>query len=441
MNTKKAIDKFAVKTIFFLAFFVVLVALSFFSQESSRPVKAASDNEKLEKKEGELESLEQKARNYQRMINLKHQQQMTLQNQLKMMDIQIDNFENEILITQKDLNRNKSELDQIQRQIDQTNDELNMVKDNLGEMIRIYHQIDQEFAIEFLGSDKSGISSVLNQSEYIDQTSQKVEEILQDVKKKKTELEIKQSEYKEKTEQLKAKETDIKEKVFYLGNEKVSKKILLNKTHGEESKYQVLLKRVEEQKKELIGDIESLSDEKREELDDILKKAKKPTSGTASTKWYYAQNDTKWGYKRIGLSSSLMKDYGCAVTALSMVFTYYDEDITPGKLSSQPIFYRDLIVWPENWKGLELTSSKSHGNVDWNRVKKELKKDRPVIVFVRARTGAGHYVVIHGRDKNGKYIVHDPLFGPNLYLDTTKDLVGAIYDSSTTIDQMLIYKD
>ena len=136
-----------------------------------------------------------------------------------------------------------------------------------------------------------------------------------------------------------------------------------------------------------------------------------------------------------------MKDYGCAVTALSMVFTYHDEDITPGKLSSQPIFYRDLIVWPENWKGLELSSSKAHGNVDWNTIKKEISKDRPVIVFVRARAGAGHYVVIHGRDKNGEYVVHDPLFGPNLYLDTTEKLVGSIYDSSTTIDQMLIYKD
>ena len=136
-----------------------------------------------------------------------------------------------------------------------------------------------------------------------------------------------------------------------------------------------------------------------------------------------------------------MKDYGCAVSSLAMVFTYHDEDITPGKLSGQPIFYQDLIVWPENWKDLKLTSSKAHSGVDWNRVKKELKDKNPVIVFVRASGGAGHYVVIHGRDSNGEYVVHDPYFGPNIYLKTTQKLVGSIYNSSTIIDQMLIYEE
>ncbi len=401
--------------------------------------KAESDGEKLDRKEGALESLEQKARNYQRIINLKRQQQMTLQNQLKMMDVQIENFENDISITQRDLNRNIAEVEQIQRQIDQANAELDKIKENLGGMIRLYHQIDQELAMEFL-NNKHGITAVLNQSEYIDQMSQKVEGLLNEVRSKKSELESRRVDYKNKTNELKSKKTELEEKAFYLGNEKNSKEILLTKTQGEETKYQVLLERVEKQKMELIGDIEALSEEKRHALDEILKKAKKPTK-TASTKWYYSQKDPKWAYKRIGLSSSLMKDYGCAVSALAMVFTYYDEDITPGKLSSQPIFYRDLIVWPENWKGLKLSSSKAHSGVDWSRIKSEIKKDRPVIVFVRARTGAGHYVVIHSRDKNGKYVVHDPLFGANLYLDTTEKLVGSIYDSSTTIDQMLIYKD
>jgi len=427
-NTYKLYSKYApVLTVFVFVVAFFLINL----------VWAADDQEETQE---ELETLEQKAQNYQRMINLKQQQQMSLNNQLQMMDIQIESFNNDIQITKEEIEKNTIEIKEIQSQVDQKQAELDKSKSNLAEMIRLFHQIDQEIGMEFM-AQQADLSSVLNQSEYIDQASQKIDEVLRNLKIKKAELEEKHSEFRQKNNELTKREQSLKEKITYASSEKLSKSILLEKTQGEEEKYKNLLERVEEQKQELIGDLDELSSEKRSELDSILNNAPKPSGGKASTSWYYAQDDNDWAYKRIGLSSSLMKDYGCAVTALSMVFTYHGEKITPGKLSSQPIFYRDLIVWPQHWKSLELDSSTGHGNIDWGEVKKQIKKDRPVIVFVRASGGKGHYVVIHGRDKKGEYVVHDPLFGPNIYLKTTQKLIGTIYNSSTTIDQMLIYKD
>lgn len=418
----------------------VVFSLCFFAFPHSTTHADDDDEEEQEELEEEIESLEEKAEKYQKMIDLKQQQQMSLQNQLQMMDIQIESFQNDIELTKDDIERNNIEIKEIERKIKQKEAELDKTREDLAEMLRLYHQIDEELGLEFLSTD-GDFSKVLNQSEYIDQTSQKVDVLLDELEEKKKEMEQKKEEYKQKNEQLEGKKKELKEKVSYASNEKLSKNILLEKTQGEEAKYQNLLERVERQKQELIGSLDALSGETRAEIDKILDSAPKPSSGTASTKWYYAQDDKDWAYKRIGLSSSLMKDYGCAVTALAMVFTYHDEDITPGKLSSQPIFYRDLIVWPKHWKSLELDSSTAHGNISWSEIKKQIKKDRPVVVFVKAYSGRGHYVVIHGRDKKGNYVVHDPLFGANIYLDTTKKLVGAIYGTSTTVDQMLIYKD
>ncbi len=191
----------------------------------------------------------------------------------------------------------------------------------------------------------------------------------------------------------------------------------------------------------MIGDIDALSSEKKRELEEIKAKAPRPKSNLASTKWYYSQKDKRWAYNRIGLSSSLMKDYGCAVTSLAMVFTYHGEKITPGKLAAKPIFYRDLIVWPSYWGDLKLVSSTAHGSISWKTIDKAIKKDKVVIVFVKALSGKGHYVVIHGKDKKD-YIVHDPLFGDNIYLETTRKLVAAIYNQkSTVVDQMIIYEE
>jgi len=87
-----------------------------------------------------------------------------------------------------------------------------------------------------------------------------------------------------------------------------------------------------------------------------------------------------------------------------------------------------------------LASTTSHGNIDWDTVDKEIKNNNPVIVFVKStKKGAGHYVVIHSKDKNGEYVVHDPYWGSNIFLNSTRAYVSALYRGGTTIDQMIVY--
>ena len=156
--------------------------------------------------------------------------------------------------------------------------------------------------------------------------------------------------------------------------------------------------------------------------------------------WYFSQTDSRWGGNKIGNSKSLMRDWGCAVTSLAMVFREKGNSTDPGKLAKQQIFSGDLIDWPNSWDpGINLASSVSHGNINWSTVNTQIKKGNPVIVYIKRSRGGGHYVVITGKDNND-YIVHDPYFGPNLYLGTSKSLVGKLgASSSVSVDQMIIY--
>lgn len=425
----KNIKFFLIAAGFFLAgYFIFFAGAPLFAQNLSE-----DDQE-------ELETLEEKAEKYKKMIELSRQQQTTLQNQLKLMQLQEDNFSNGVAMKEEEINKNKQEAENLENQISRIKGDMERNKNQLAEIIRAYNKIDQEITMEML-SNKSDLSDIFNRSAYLNQASSGVEKALEKIQEDKKLLDQEQAKLQEENDKLEQNKKELEEKVYYLNNEQQSKNIILEKTKGEEGKYKALLSRIEQQKMELLGGLDELSETQRGEIDDILKKAKKPKEGLASTKWYYAQDNPKWGNNRIGLSSSLLKDYGCAVTSLAMIFTYYNEGITPGKLASQPIFYQDLIVWPQYWKGIELTNGISHGGVDWNTVRKEIKNNHPVIVFVRASGGKGHYVVIHGRDDDGEYVVHDPLFGANIYLETTKKLVSAIYGSSTVVDQALIYHD
>jgi len=74
--------------------------------ESQSQNTTESNSDLIEKKQETLESLEQKARNYQRLIDLKKKQQDTLKNQLELMDVQLDSLQNSIQITEK---KNKSQ--------------------------------------------------------------------------------------------------------------------------------------------------------------------------------------------------------------------------------------------------------------------------------------------------------------------------------------------
>jgi hypothetical protein len=227
---------------------------------------------------------------------------------------------------------------------------------------------------------------------------------------------------------------DKKENLQATENQKTN---LLVQTQGEEAKYKQLLARVEAQKQELL-DFSAASN-----LGDVSSSVSsypKPSSNLASTSWYYSQKDSRWGDKKIGNSKTLMKSYGCAVTAVSMVFREKGASINPGSMASQKIFYYDLIKWPATWSpGIKLVSSSSHGNIKWSTVDAEIKKGNPVIVYIKRSRGGGHYVVVTGKD-NKDYIVHDPYFGANLYLNTSKSLVGKLgVDSGVSIDQMIIY--
>jgi hypothetical protein len=225
-----------------------------------------------------------------------------------------------------------------------------------------------------------------------------------------------------------------------LENEKKSKEILLEQTKGQERTYQNLLARIKEQKNSILGDIDRLMKEKQKELARIKALQTKPKTGLASDGWYFAQTNPLWASDTIGFSNSLMRNYGCAIACVAMVFKYHSIDIDPGYLARQPIFYYDLIVWPKQWRFLDLVVNTYHQGVDWKRIDKEIASGHPVIVFVSAdgRNG-GHYVVIHSKDATGRYVVHDPIWGPNIYLDSTEQNIGILYGTTTTIDQAIIY--
>ena len=412
------------------------------AQTTDTDVLSEEEQEKLEKKNKELEKLNEKAATYEKLLLLKQKQKNLLGNQ-------INNLNSEIGSIKEQIKENSDKIDSINKKNNELQDEISQnefliqaQRKILANIMRDYQENNDDAFTKMIFNIEN-FSSLTKKGDYLDQTSSKIITLTENLKALQNKTKESQTELLKNREDLVKIKTILEEENTKLLSTKTQKNNLLIQTQGDEDNYQAKLEKIEKQKQELLGDIDELYNANFAEISEFASGLEKPTSGRAETSWYYSQKDPRWGNETIGNSKSKMKDLGCAVTSVAMVFTQHGERINPKQLSDKPIYSWDLINWPRSWEGLTLSSSTAHAGVSWSTIDKEIKADNPVIVFINAKSGAGHYVVVHHKADNGKYVVHDPYWGSNIYLDSTIELLSKLYKvsiSSRAINQMIIYK-
>ena len=402
----------------------------------------------IDAKSDSVKNLENQAGQYEDKIKQLKSQAQSLQNEVELFDAQIAQLEVEIQATQAKIEEVNLEIERLLEQIALKEAEIEKERIILKGLIRQINDYDKETMFEILLKSEE-ISSFFNEAEYVNVVGKKIKSSLDALKTAREDLNSQREQAELKKKELIDLETDIKMKRDALGVERASKQELLDITLGSEAEFQNLLLGTREQRNSILGDINNLMSERQVEISRIAAESNRPATA-ASTIWYYSQNDPRWKNDSIGVSNSTINDYGCALTSVAMVFRYHGIDITPKVLARQPIFVRDLISWPKQWRFLDLDYNSFHktGGLeqsDWNRVDQEIAAGNPVIVFINAigRSG-GHYVVIHSKDARG-YVVHDPVMwngesGANIYLSTTRKYLEAVYRTTTVIDQVIIYK-
>lgn len=438
----KKIQSQIIALLFLIAFFVLT---PLFATEADLVEEIEGQ---IQEKSGQVKELENKAQDYKDLIRELQIKQQTLENEIELLDAQIAQLELEIQMTQTQIDQTNLEINNLLIRIQIKEEEIETQKKILTQLLRKIDSYDKESVLEILLKSEE-LSDFLNETEYMNTVGEKIKNALDMYKNIKQELKQRKKEIENKKSQLEDLNKKLLDQKEIADAQKKSKGDLLEETRGEEYKFQDLLFNVRNQKQTILGDINKLKRDKEVEIAKIAAMAERPSENLASTSWYFSQNDPRWKDMSIGLSNSTVDDYGCAISSIAMVFKYYGIDIDPGRLSKQPIFYYDLIVWPKQWRYLDLVKNSFHksgglSSEDWNLIDREIASGHPVIVFIKALgKGAGHYVVIHSKDSKG-YIVHDPMMwnnqsGANIYLSTTRKYLESLYKTNTIIDQMIIY--
>jgi len=441
MNTKRKEKtsyklKILMGAIIFFAAFLVLCKVKADSISDISNGNTLSDEDQQK-----LDELQRKAAVYRQIIDIKEKQGESLSNQLSIADSNIQEVQAQIDLGSKQIDDLNSQIIRIEDQIKEKNALIESQKKLLANILQSYYEVNQSGLLTAYLSN-GNIASFIVTKDRLSQTGDKIKDLVDSIIKMKDDLTAQSADLDDKKSKIVDANQTLQDQSNNLASLKQQKQTLLSQTQGEEARYRQLLANVETQKQELL-DIDQFFAASGLSVDSYPKPDSKYF---ASTDWYYSQRDSEWGNDNIGNTKTLIKSYGCALTSVAMVFEEHGVSIDPGKLANKPIFSGDLIDWydskdwEKNWPVPD-SHGYAHGNINWSVIDSKISKGIPIIVYIKkSNGGGGHYVVIHHKEGND-YVVHDPYFGANIFLSTSRALIGAMgKSSSTSIDQMIIYQ-
>ncbi len=243
-------------------------------------IKALNDKIQLQKKQ--MDSIAEKQKAYQIMIEQKRQDKNNLLNQLSILENHTAKAQLDIDSTNIDIDKTNLEIKKIQLDMGNVDAEIGIEKEHIGSLLRLAYKQDQVSAMEMLLLNDS-LAEFLSQAKYLENTNSKIKESLDDLQNKKDQLEKSQANLDNKNKDLALLKADLEKKVGSLEYEQQSKTVILEETKSSESEYQTLLARAKKEQLQAEAEVSSLETAIRQKMSE--KDKQKLESGSSDITW------------------------------------------------------------------------------------------------------------------------------------------------------------
>lgn len=224
---------------------ILLIAISVFAFRKTSVSQAVSDIG-CEKYSGSEynECLRKKRETAEAMIKIKRQQEVTLNNQLQVINLEQAKNEKDLDTAHENLQTLGEQITELQKSIQEKESQIKYQTSVLTNLMQSYYENDQQGILDIVLLQQS-LSDILGQLDYTGQTSLKVADVLGEIRDTKETLENNQNELQTKKDESEQLKESLEQKYLNLQYTEDKKQTLLVQTQEEKEKYEKLLDDIE----------------------------------------------------------------------------------------------------------------------------------------------------------------------------------------------------
>lgn len=245
------------KTIALTALFILTAVFGFYGQAPVAGQTVDQLNQQKADQQRKLQDITAKINDLQKEINQRKSLSRTLNNEIAILNLEIAQTEAKIEETQGKIDATNLEIADVTNNIVQTEKDIAKNKELLKKLISQIHDLDQMSPLE-IALENDNFADFLNQLQYTTNIQEQSQESLNEIKKLKQELELRQTELKKIKTQLDALVDEYELTQAGLDGQRKAKQQILDQTRGQERVYQ-----------KLLSESENLEDQIQKEIYDL----------------------------------------------------------------------------------------------------------------------------------------------------------------------------
>lgn len=351
---------------------------------------------------GNQDELNQIVSSCQQKVSSLQQQASSLSSEIQLFDTKIYLTTLQIQETENKIRQTQEEIEKLSGRIENLNTSLDhLSKVLLEKIVEGYKKRETPLFEIFLDSDNASI--LFNRLKYAKKTEQNDQHVAFQLQQAKTNFEQQKNLREQKKMELDQLNQTLSQQKLALDSQRTQKQKLLADTQNSEATYQRLLSQAKAQLAAFSSFVQTSG---------ASSTIGANAFGNGSDGAYYSQRDERWASKAIGLSSESILNVGCLVTSVAMVAKKYGQDSTPLDIAADTNRFWTNTAWMRlPWPGV---AGRSYVGIGTDQIDQELQNGNYVVVGVGGcANGGSHYVVLTKKD-GGDYIMHDPIYGPDL---------------------------
>lgn len=363
----------------------------------------------------ELNALKNQLNQTTQQKTTKQSQASELQKQVTIVNRQIDQAESSIVDTQSQIGSTQRQISDLDKKILDEQSNLDREQEKMSQLIASWYMEGESGLLEAMIS-ANNLSDLMDKQQYYESLRQQIQLNTERIRSIQTDLANQKNEQSSQLAILNGLKQDQVSQQDELENKRSFKNKLLTDTTSTISSLQ-------KQESELKSKIDAMAAQLAAAYSGGVKMQGGDVLPSIDPSWYQTQLGN---YTRLGdspYSNVNINNYGCYITSLAMMATYYGHNITNTDIATRlGNFSDDGYLNGFNSPGLGITLG-SIQRVDWGAINRELDNGHPVIVGVlldsfkgRAHpnyvngVGFDHFIVIKSRSGN-QYYMHDPAKG------------------------------